>query len=375
VPPLSVGVQFRSSEFQSGLDLPVEVRRSNMSLVAAGLTAHPFDVPEGDYVVLAHLPAGQQLISKVTVSANGGSVQLAPRKEEESPHENHETVHYLSDVRGIPASKTSVTATWEFAIVEEFSPTALGLALFPQPEPIGELIRYSIGGADKQQYLQVSNSTTKKRINTAIVASEGQYVSILLPKAVTTARITPEVTLQNLQANYLLAAMRKGALRQAELASRSDAMSAERLLLEKVRDPFAACVGAYTLLTLGEVERLHDWTKNLQDWFTWLSDGLAIRGEHLARLGQHDEAVSCLTQIPTRGVPSFSMGIGIAANRLRQYRTMFASDSRLQGALKSAEEYLKPLTQLINPGQPVTTSFEQAYGEGEYEEKAAVAAH
>ena len=364
MPPLSVGVQFRSWEFEMGLDLPIEVRLPNMSLVAEGVAKQVFDVPVGKYVVLARLPAGQQLIAPVTVDAKGGAVQLAPRKGEESPHESHETIHYLSDVQRMVASTTSVTATWTFAVANLFSPTAFGFLIVPPPEPIGvELIRYKIPGADKRQFLQISNSTTKTRVTTAIVASEGQYMEVLLPKAVTTARTEPDIKLQNAQANYLLASIRKGALRQADLASKSDILSAERLLQGKVGDPFAACVGAYTILIMGELDRLHDWTKNLQNLFPWLPDGLVIRGEHLARLGQHDEALESFVEIPVRGVPAFSMGIVFAVNRLRQYQAMFGKDARIIEKVESVQLFLDPAAQQINPSQLVTTSREQEYTE------------
>jgi hypothetical protein len=354
-----------------GLDLPIEVRRPNMSLVAEGVAKQIFDVPEGKYIVLARLPAGQQLIAPVTVDAKGASVQLAPRKSEESPHESHETIHYFSDVQRMVANTTSVTATWTFAVANLFSPTAFGFPIVPQPEPIGvELIRYKIPGADKRQFLQISNSTTKKRVTTAIVASEGQYMDVLLPKAVTTARIEPDIKLQNSQANYLLASIRKGALRQADLASKSDVLSAERLLQQKIGDPFAACVGAYTILIMGELERLHDWTKNLQNWFTWLPDGLVIRGEHLARLGQHDEALDSFAGIPGRGVPAFSMGVVLAVNRLRQYQAMFAKDAGIIEKVESVEQFLHPTAERINPSQLVTTSVEQEYTELQPEPRA-----
>ena len=74
----------------------------------------------------------------------------------------------------------------------------------------------------------------------------------------------------------------------------SPAVVSEDLLYGKVADPIAACVGAYTLLRLGELDRLHEWTENLKNWFDWLPDGLAIRAEHLARRGQHAQALENL---------------------------------------------------------------------------------
>jgi hypothetical protein len=106
---------------------------------------------------------------------------------------------------------------------------------------------------------------------------------------------------------------------EAQALVRSQAMNAEALLYEKRADPVAAAAGAYVLLRAGELKRLHDWTGNLCEWFSWLADGAAIRGEHLAREGRHEEALACLMKLDERGLPAFSDGLGYAVNRLTLY--------------------------------------------------------
>src|SRR5262249_11698113 len=96
----------------------------------------------------------------------------------------------------------------------------------------------------------------------------------------------------------------------------------ERALQEKNSDPVAAAIGAYALLRLGELDRLHDWTANLFDWFPWLADAAAIRGEHLARLGRHEEALDALRTMRGRGLPLFGRGLGYALARLQTYAAL-----------------------------------------------------
>jgi len=96
-------------------------------------------------------------------------------------------------------------------------------------------------------------------------------------------------------------------------------LDAKKLLYDKKRDPIAASVGAYTLLRFGKLEYLHDWTDNLKNWFLWLPDGVAIRGEHLARLGRHNEALDTFLELSSRGLPIFSDGITYVQDRLQYY--------------------------------------------------------
>lgn len=114
--------------------------------------------------------------------------------------------------------------------------------------------------------------------------------------------------------------------------------------LRQKKDPLAAAVGAYTLLRFGELDRLHNWTENLKNWFKWLPDGLTIRAEHLAQLGKHEEALDLLLELPARGVPIFSEGLSISIDRLGLYLTapkQFSADklSRAHGLMKRLRRF------------------------------------
>jgi len=118
-------------------------------------------------------------------------------------------------------------------------------------------------------------------------------------------------------------------LEQAAIATKSDALSAQRLVFDKIVDPIGACIGAYALLRLGDIERFHGWTENLHNWFRYLPDGLIIHAEHLARLGDHDQALQLLLTVQTRGLPIFTDGLTYAIDRLRFYSS--AKDMDTEG--------------------------------------------
>jgi len=151
------------------------------------------------------------------------------------------------------------------------------------------------------------------------VPSTPQHRSTIRICRLSDGRLTLELHPENVIADVLLRYMGKGLVDQAVEVMDSSAPNAERLLVEKVEDPVAASVVAYVLLRLGELDRLQDRTENLMTQVGWLPDGLTIRAEHLARLGEHDRAFALLIQLSTRGLPMFSDGLSYAVGRLRLY--------------------------------------------------------
>ncbi|MDZ4820667.1 MAG: DNA/RNA non-specific endonuclease [Planctomycetota bacterium] len=92
---LSFQTHFHSIELSS-LELPVEVRRSNLSLAVRGRTNGTVEVDPGEYLVICRLPAGQQLISHVEVKAGERiPVDLKPSEGDASPSENLELDHFM----------------------------------------------------------------------------------------------------------------------------------------------------------------------------------------------------------------------------------------------------------------------------------------
>jgi hypothetical protein len=180
-----------------------------------------------------------------------------------------------------------------------------------------------------------------------------------------------DVRLANAQADALLRLLDRGEIGAAQTLAGSPALTAEELLRGKSQDPVAAAAGAYALLRLGDVERLRDWTVDLRERFICLPDGLAVHAEHLARLGRHDEAAAALRELPSRGLPCFSMGVGFATDRLRSYAREWPGDKKIANALTHltqfavATDFTRPITTFtctapdvpVAPGPPPPPSL------------------
>lgn len=179
----------------------------------------------------------------------------------------------------------------------------------------GDVIRWDVQGLprDREHILRV-------------VSGPGDVLNVVLPHADhlivylrrTAGRWLPEIHLEDSAADTVFQFL-SGAQRSALDAATRMPEFGEALLEEKRRNPFGAAVGAYALLRMNDLERLHDWTGNLHAWFPWLPDGAAIRAEHLAREGEHAAALGCLQELLHRGLPGLRDGLDYAHDRLSTY--------------------------------------------------------
>jgi hypothetical protein len=331
---ISFSCNFKSSELQS-LTLPVEVRKPNFALVAQTLTTQSVDLEPGTYYVTAKLPAGQKLFNQVTVvEGKPETVSLTPEPEDESPHEWLEVETYITGQQTTSPSSTGslegLGAQDVAAKLRAFSGNILlGNAqsrhdegwLVPLPAPSQGMAKFNVFAGDGRfvQLLQPKVPTLNVALPICISPPKGCQLVLTQQSD---GLLSVEVHLEHTAADTLLRYFQRGFLEQAVAMSTSDALQAEQLLYEKSSHPFAAAVGAYALLRLGDLDRLHNWTENLNNRFMWLPDGAAIRGEHLARLGTHEKALPFFLELPSRGLPFFSDGLSYAINRLRLYTTV-----------------------------------------------------
>lgn len=110
---------------------------------------------------------------------------------------------------------------------------------------------------------------------------------------------------------------------------------AKDLLAGKVADPYAATVGAYLLLKLRQFDLLHEWVKNLADWFEYLPDGCVLwawQGIH-QRPGTEDEIRSYLLRAADRGLPVYSFNLRLLFDGLSML-----NDSEARHALDKLRE-------------------------------------
>ncbi|MFN8468414.1 MAG: hypothetical protein U0X20_22845 [Caldilineaceae bacterium] len=332
---LSFRTEFHSSELQQ-LELPVEVRKPNMALVTRTLSTETVDVPPGTYHIVATLPAGVELYERAEVVADKATVVvLRPDPADVSPSESLEVQRYFV---GTPVASTlpmaaalgleslgpsEDTATLRILagnplagdrLVGQLTMGDPGTLLAPQPPPERGIARF-VCWSGTGRFVQLLQRG-QPPLNLALPISPDVGCTLDIVRQLT-GPLAPELHLPNVGADSTLRYYERGLLDQVRTAI--GAISFERLLQQKMADPIAAAVGAYMLLRLGELDRLHDWTRNLANMFPWLPDGLALWGEHQARLGRHAEALTSFLQLPDRGLPIFSDGLSYTVDRLRLY--------------------------------------------------------
>jgi hypothetical protein len=366
---LSFRLAFKTSEFQN-LDLPVEVRKPNLALVAKTLATKTVDVQPGTYFVSATMPAGQELYTQVIVGDTDALATLEP--EQESPHESHEQTFFMST--GLFAHSRLGLASDEHEVEALGSVEAtMGLLRGADPrtavrvqipfiyfEKVGAGVQFRIAGSapDSPQQLEFLRPR-KPPLHVAMPVSSGQTGLVVVRRLATgNSDLVVDVHVANGEADLLLSGLSAGYLREASEALSSDQISAEKLLYAKEADPFGAAVGAYALLQFGELDRLHNWTENLMNLFQWLPDGPPIRGEHLARMGRHQEAIEAFVQMPLRGIPQFSIGISYALNRLRVYTRPSRNDfpAEFLNQAQQTLDYLEQVAGFVDFRRPTLTT-------------------
>lgn len=369
-----------SSGAMNAVGLPVEVRKPNLVVAARGITSEPLELEPlqlvpGTYHVTARLPAGQELYGQVEIVAGADAVvNLTPEPEDESPHEWQAEQHYFigePQVARRYAVERGVIPSTEVNKLESLGSNSVAATLRAfGGNPFGEELTpvgvenwyVNAGERSAQIFIEGGNQLRFVQLlqpempilNMALPASERVGCSLVI-QLEPTGFCSLNANLHHTMADMLLRYSQKGYQQQASVTSH--AIDAERLLYSKAADPIAAAVGAYALLRFGELDLLHDWTENLRNWFTWLPDGAAIRGEHLAREGKHQEALTAFLDLQPRGLPVFSDGLSYAVDRLRLYVSLgekhFSSDDTKKA--QSLLETLQRFAAFTDFRKPITT--------------------
>jgi hypothetical protein len=111
------------------------------------------------------------------------------------------------------------------------------------------------------------------------------------------------------------------------------AEQAEDTLQSKMRDPFAAAVAGYLLLRLERYDLMHDWAKNLAEWFPHMSDGCVIWATQvLHQSNDITAAQTYLLKAAERGWPIYTEGTRLLSESLRRIgKDGLAALRRLEG--------------------------------------------
>jgi hypothetical protein len=116
-------------------------------------------------------------------------------------------------------------------------------------------------------------------------------------------------------------------------------------LAEKMQDPVTAVIGAYLLLRLERFDLLHDWARNLANWFPDMSDGAIIWACQLLEQGKEwHEAARYLQIAAERELPIYTEGL----------RMLVDATDRLEGPESKASRRLTERVGQVNWNSPFT---------------------
>jgi hypothetical protein len=372
-------LRFHSSEMNA-LDVPLEIRRPDSSLVQRTLASDGVDLPAGSYYVSARLPGGQRLAQPFTIPAAQTApldLTLQPDPEDESPHEWESVSQFLQRrptaaappkaAQADPAAMKSTAAPLPavaLPMLRVFSGNAVAGTLKVEPaaqfmtlenhDP-GRVWHYRVAPS---QHRLIAQFIQPGKVVYNIVLPVGPMQSALVAFSRTTdGAYHVEPHPEHAVADMVLGYCGQSVATAMDGTSRSASLKAESLVDQKAGDPVAAAIGACAILRLGDLTRLHDWTANLCDWFPWLPDGAAIRGEHLARLGRHAEAARVLMMVPMRGLPIVADALFYAVERLKWYAHLDGSAAAgfdTQGA-QLALSHLQPFASYVHRLRPLVS--------------------
>lgn len=136
------------------------------------------------------------------------------------------------------------------------------------------------------------------------------------------------VTSRKHDVEVLLGYLARGEVEEANLVG--SYVIADDLLSGKRKNPTAAAIAGYFLLSKGKLEDAHRvWTSNLSTWMKWLPDGAVINAWYEMRSTPPDlkAARRQLLKAATRGVPVYTVGLRL----LRDGLALFDSDPQQKG--------------------------------------------
>lgn len=342
--------------------IPLEVYDRDLVLVDRILSYWSIDLEPGPYFVIGHLPDGDELRTAVEV---GRDAYENIRLKSQAQSRFSRAPHWRS------SSTRSILGSWR---VDDSA--LLGYTRTTQQgwRPVAELPLRALLESPLEMNMLTSDALGSSRPDALVLRQpDAPSVCVRIPggrvdyfrfalRQRNDGRLDFNVGLAHPGADkvskYLYAGLIGSAAQLAGLVAHSELVleSAENLLREKRQDPVAAAAAAYALLRVGNLERLHGWTQNLSEWFEWLPDGLVARAEHAAQEGNHDHALEQLRQLPRRGLPCLSIGLGYAVDRLRTYARLLPEDEELESLL----EHLTAYAIATDFTAPVTTFLGEA---------------
>jgi hypothetical protein len=136
----------------------------------------------------------------------------------------------------------------------------------------------------------------------------------------------------------------------------------EQMVQLKLESPLAATVASLILLRANRLSLLHDWVRNLANWFEARPDGTALWAEQVMRQQPRGieavltEAAAYLTQLLWRGLPHTSEGLAYAARLCDTLRRLGEHLPELaRTRLEQLEAHFQTALVSFSPGGLFTT--------------------
>ncbi len=345
------------SNFPNVRDVPVHVEVLNASMdpvhnrwtTLGGNTE--INVEPGFYVVQAELPSGHKLQKALQVTA-GETASAVLDTEGLSPDQFQAWAYLTKNMTVAPLQSLNAqrfhgawlrlwrkdnngwqTTTTDFQADCHWSEDG---------------VSYDLASFGGPQFLQVGGPSVAWKL---VALPGAQNLRILIRPAVgPEGEVHPldvTVATANPPADSMLSMLSSGSVDRAR--QMDNAGLAESLLYGKIRDPSAAAVGGYFLLKIRDLNRLHDWTRNLANWIDWMADGPVIRAWHILLQASKDadadrdavraEARGLLLQAVERGIPTYTEGLRLLRDGLTSLSHYQDDDAQVQAAKAQVDRY------------------------------------
>ena len=333
-----VTIQMRAHGDQSG-DMPVQVEvfdRSLHSIRRSWVKVEDkmnLNLKPGLYGIRATVGSGVSFEQSVKVRADKPS-RVEFQIDQVSPHESHEWA-YITQASSAPLRTTLAAPLYEGLWLRQWQRRKGRWELVGKAGQRPKTVEWADDGVlyglrsslGRPHMIQIGGSHIASRMITVPAAPAVKL--LIRPAPAVSEQVHPvEVVIssENWKVETLLSLMRRGDTESAgDLFT--EARIAERLLYDKVDDPLAAAVGGYFLLRQGKLQQLHNWPRNLSNWFPWLPDGAVIYARQLLLMArdQHPangaaEAQKLLLEACRRGLPVYTEGLRLLRDGLLRFR-------------------------------------------------------
>ena len=151
-----------------------------------------------------------------------------------------------------------------------------------------------------------------------------------------------DLELNNKEAGAILRLMMSGDIERAKTLS-GHIRFAEKLLYSKIENPSYAALGGYFLLRSNSMEQLHDWPRNLANWFEWFPDGCIIYAAQLMRSEKPvvEDIEYWLIEAYQRGIPLYTEGLRLLYEGFTKLYFMdYRKSSIIETAFKETQKWI-----------------------------------